>query len=68
MVFYHASIEKYLIQFTHEEEKWEKIPLILERLEAPGKQEVWGLGSTLAEVKGRRNGLRNCGKGELEYK
>jgi hypothetical protein len=37
--------------------------LILEILEAPGKEEVWR-GSTLSEAKGRRNGMLNCGRGD----
>jgi len=40
--------------------------LILERLEAP--KEGGGLGgrSTLLESRGRRNGMRNCGRWEQE--
>jgi hypothetical protein len=40
--------------------QWEKMRLILERLEVPGKESL-GMESTLSEAKGRRNGLRNYG-------
>jgi hypothetical protein len=36
--------------------------LILKRLEVPGKGEVWWGGSTFSETRGRRNGMRNCGR------
>jgi len=36
--------------------------LILERLEALGKGEVWWGGSTFSEARGRRNGIRNPGR------
>jgi hypothetical protein len=36
--------------------------LILERLETPGKEKAWWGRSTLSEAKGRRNGMRNCGR------
>jgi hypothetical protein len=38
--------------------------LILQRLEDPGKEE--GGGSTLLKARGRRNGIRNCGRGDQE--
>jgi hypothetical protein len=40
--------------------------LILERPEAPGKGEVcWG-GSTISEPRGKRHGIRNSGRGNIE--
>ena len=43
--------------------QWEKMPLILEGLEAPGKGQAWCVClSTLLDAKGRRNGIRNCGR------
>ena len=44
--------------------QWEKMHLILERLEAPRKGVAWGVGGTVLETRKRRNGMRNCGKGE----
>jgi hypothetical protein len=35
---------------------------IFKRLEAPEREEAWCRGSTLWEVKGRKNGMRNCGR------
>jgi hypothetical protein len=40
----------------------EKMCLILERLEAPGEGEVCG--GTLSEARGRRNGMKNFGRGD----
>lgn len=37
--------------------------LILKRLEVPEKGVVWWR-DTLSEARGKRNGMRNCGKGE----
>jgi hypothetical protein len=48
--------------------------LILKRLEVQGKGDGLGGGSTFSKARGRKNGMRNCGKqdrrGEkqLEYK
>jgi hypothetical protein len=39
------------------------MPLILERLEAPEKEEIVLGVSTLSEARGRRNGMKNCGRG-----
>jgi hypothetical protein len=33
--------------------------LIQERYEAPRKEEIWTVGSTLSETRGRRNEIRN---------
>ena len=45
--------------------QWEKMTLILERLEAPGKGNTqwWGeRGSALLETRGEENRMRNCGR------
>lgn len=42
--------------------QWEKMYLILERLETSGRGEAWRWGSILSETKGKRNGMRNCGR------
>jgi hypothetical protein len=38
--------------------QWEKLLLILEQLEAPGKGDTWGEGSTLLEARGRGNWVK----------
>jgi hypothetical protein len=41
--------------------------LILKRLEAPGKREAWWWWWWwwwLSKASGRRNGMRNCGRGK----
>jgi hypothetical protein len=45
--------------------QWKKMHLILERLEAPGRRRSagGGKGRTPSEAMGRRNGMRNCGRG-----
>jgi hypothetical protein len=40
--------------------QWEKMCLILKRLEAPGKGEAWGWESILLVTRGRGNWMRNC--------
>jgi hypothetical protein len=42
--------------------------LILKRLEAPRSGEAWwdGVGYTLMETEGRRNGMRNCRRVDQE--
>jgi hypothetical protein len=41
--------------------------LVLERLEAPGKEETWLWGgSTLSKARGRKNGMKKCGRGDWE--
>jgi hypothetical protein len=65
--------EKYVTAF-----KSYGIFLILERLDAPGKRDVWWEGGEgeypLSEARGRDNGMRDCGRGDqeggrqLEYK
>jgi hypothetical protein len=42
--------------------QWEKIKLILEGLEAPGKGELLMGEITLLEERERRSGMRNCGR------
>ena len=47
--------------------QWERTCLILEKLEAPGKIDAWWgdrVGNPLSKASLRRNGLRNCGKGD----
>ena len=52
--------------------QWKKMCLIFERLEAPGKREVWCRSGdvgvwecTPSEARGRKNWMRNCGRGDL---
>jgi hypothetical protein len=40
--------------------------LILNRLEAPGKEDACGLGEHSLRGKGESNGMRNCGRGHRE--
>lgn len=40
--------------------QWNKMCLILERFEAPGKGDMLG-GGTLSEARGKEKGMRNCG-------
>jgi hypothetical protein len=42
----------------------EKMHFILQRLETPGKGGTWRSRNTLSEARWRRNGMRNCGKGD----
>jgi len=53
MMFYHDSNRKISNTITYKEEKWEKMHLILKRLETPGNGEAWGVPwSILSEARG----------------
>jgi hypothetical protein len=41
------------------------LTLILERLEAPGRGDIWWYGSfIILEAGGRRNGMKKCGRAD----
>ena len=44
--------------------QWEKMCLILDKLEVPRREKSCGGRSTLLEARGRRNGMQNCGRDE----
>ena len=55
----------YIVEVSQVWSQWEKMCLILERLEAPGKGNTqwWGeRGSALLETRGEENRMRNCGR------